>query len=168
MRSALSLEGYVCSDDMPPLTQTCSNPNSFKTINNRCSGLSYCTIRNLTELFPETPCPVLDELFLQYRFSCSEDIQTKCPSGFFYITGRCLSLNDKQKLLSFNAAKEDCRRQGGYLASDIDEPMDAELSRHVVRKSKDEGTYWIDLHVDTNGQATWADGSPVSYRQAMG
>uniref|UniRef100_A0A7I4Y1W5 Latrophilin-like protein 2 n=2 Tax=Haemonchus contortus TaxID=6289 RepID=A0A7I4Y1W5_HAECO len=159
-----AFEGYVCSDDMPPLTQTCSNPNSFKTINNRCSGLSYCTIRNLTELFPETPCPVLDELFLQYRFSCSEDIQTKCPSGFFYITGRCLSLNDKQKLLSFNAAKEDCRRQGGYLASDIDEPMDAELSRHVVRKSKDEGTYWIDLHVDTNGQATWADGSPVSYR----
>ncbi|KAK6058027.1 lectin C-type domain protein [Cooperia oncophora] len=31
-----------------------------------------CTDRSLKEMFPETSCPVVDELFLQYRFTCSE------------------------------------------------------------------------------------------------
>lgn len=156
-------EGYVCSQNMPPFTQTCSNPNSLKTISNKCAGLSYCSIRSLKELFPETSCPVADELFLQYRFQCSEDRQAKCSSGSFYITGRCLVIEPKQKRLPFDAAREDCRRKGGYLASNIDESMDMELSRQVVRKSKDNDVFWIDLQVNVSGQALWSDGSVVTY-----
>ncbi|VDO72445.1 unnamed protein product [Heligmosomoides polygyrus] len=158
------VEGYVCSQNMPPFTQTCSNPNSLKTISNKCAGLSYCSIRSLKELFPETSCPVADELFLQYRFQCSEDRQAKCSSGSFYITGRCLVIEPKQKRLPFDAAREDCRRKGGYLASNIDESMDMELSRQVVRKSKDNDVFWIDLQVNVSGQALWSDGSVVTYR----
>ncbi|KAK5966615.1 Lectin C-type domain protein [Trichostrongylus colubriformis] len=159
-----AFEGYVCSGNMPSLSQTCSNPNSLKTISNRCAGLSFCIIQNLKEMFPETECPVADELFLQYRFSCSEALHTKCASGFFYMAGRCLAINTKRKPLSFDAAKEDCRRQGGYLVENIDDSMDMELSRQVIRKSKDEDAFWIDLQVNASGQPAWGDGSAVVYR----
>ncbi|KHJ80045.1 hypothetical protein OESDEN_20291 [Oesophagostomum dentatum] len=65
-------EGYACSPQLVSVRQTCSNPNSLKTITNKCEGLNYCTIQELKEVFPETPCPVQNELFLHYRFTCSE------------------------------------------------------------------------------------------------
>ncbi|KHJ76570.1 hypothetical protein OESDEN_23810 [Oesophagostomum dentatum] len=65
-------EGYACSPQLVSVRQTCSNPNSLKTITNKCEGLNYCTIQELREVFPETPCPVQNELFLRYRFTCSE------------------------------------------------------------------------------------------------
>ncbi|VDL65448.1 unnamed protein product [Nippostrongylus brasiliensis] len=74
-------EGYVCTQNMAALTQTCTNPNSLKTISNKCAGLSYCRIENLRELLIETPCPVAEELYLQYRFTCSEGAGSK--SGQF-------------------------------------------------------------------------------------
>lgn len=50
------------------------------------------------------------------------------------------------------------------MASNIDESMDMELSRQVVRKSKDNDVFWIDLQVNVSGQALWSDGSVVTYR----
>ncbi|VDL64353.1 unnamed protein product [Nippostrongylus brasiliensis] len=157
-------EGYVCTQNMAALTQTCTNPNSLKTISNKCAGLSYCRIENLRELFLETPCPVAEELYLQYRFTCSEETQAKCSSGLIYVTGRCLSIDGKRKSRVFSAAQEECRKQGGYLASNIDQSMDTELSRQVVRKSKENDAFWVDIRVDASGEAKWSDGSAVTYR----
>ncbi|EYC05247.1 hypothetical protein Y032_0083g1663 [Ancylostoma ceylanicum] len=159
-----AVEGYACSRNMLSVKQTCSNPNSLKTITNKCEGLTYCSIPKLTDIFPETPCPVLDELYLHYRFKCLEDRQSVCASGAFYMSGRCFTINTKRKRLSQSAAQQACRKEGGYLASNIDSSMDSELSRQVVRQGKDGDAFWIDLKVNDEGFPVWNDGSSLTYR----
>ncbi|KAL6733680.1 hypothetical protein Aduo_004307 [Ancylostoma duodenale] len=162
-----AVEGYACSRNMLSVKQTCSNPNSLKTITNKCEGLTYCSIPKLTDVFPETPCPVLDELYLHYRFTCSQDRQSVCASGAFYMSGRCFTINTKRKRLSQSAAQQACRKEGGYLASNIDSSMDSELSRQVVRQGKDGDAFWIDLKINSDGFPVWDEGSNLVYRRSV-
>ncbi|ETN68898.1 hypothetical protein NECAME_15572, partial [Necator americanus] len=158
-----AVEGYACSRNMLTVTQTCVHPNSLKTITNKCEGLNYCNIQKLTEVFPETPCPVQDELYLHYRFTCPEENHSVCPSGAFYMSGRCFVINTKRKRVSQSAAQQACRKEGGYLASNIDSSVDSELSRQVVRQSKEDDAFWIDLKVNGEGYPVWSDGSNLLY-----
>ncbi|VDM84411.1 unnamed protein product [Strongylus vulgaris] len=80
------------------------------------------------------------------------------------MSGRCFIINTKRKRLSLFEAQQACRKEGGYLASNIDSSMDAELSRQVVRQSKDDDAFWIDLKITDKGVPLWSDGSALTYR----
>uniref|UniRef100_A0A0K0DQ96 C-type lectin domain-containing protein n=1 Tax=Angiostrongylus cantonensis TaxID=6313 RepID=A0A0K0DQ96_ANGCA len=148
--------------------EICINLNAYAGEGNLafqlCDGLVYCSIQNLSKLFPETPCPVTSELYLQYRFSCVTRMQMKCPPHSLYLAGRCFTIDTKRIHLSHTKAKQVCRSQGGYLASNIEASMDSDLSRQLVRRGKEDEAFWIDLQVGPNGRLIWSDGNQVTYR----
>ncbi|KJH46338.1 lectin C-type domain protein [Dictyocaulus viviparus] len=75
-------------------------------------------------------------------------------------------MNQMRKPLSHKSAQQDCRRQGGYLTSNIDASLDNELSMLLVQNVTREEVFWIDLQVDSNGHLMWGDGNNLIYRPA--
>ncbi|VDM55724.1 unnamed protein product [Angiostrongylus costaricensis] len=91
-------------------------------------------------------------------------MQMKCPPDSLYLAGRCFTIDTRRILLLRTEAKQVCRSQGGYLASNIDASMDSDLSRQLVRRGKENEAFWIDLQVDPNGRLMWSDGNQATYR----
>ena len=97
----------------------------------RCQGTPYCDIPDVNSLFPETPCTSQGELQLQYRMRCVDgkhcgrqpahsvpEVKATCPSGAFYMSGRCYSISFDSKgksQVTQKEASEKCRLQVGTL-----------------------------------------------------
>uniref|UniRef100_A0A1I7WBJ5 C-type lectin domain-containing protein n=1 Tax=Heterorhabditis bacteriophora TaxID=37862 RepID=A0A1I7WBJ5_HETBA len=152
-----AIEGFsACDLNQSNFELTCSNPNSLRTLINRCEGLTYCEIKSLSETFSETPCPDYSELLLQYRFRCSK--------------GEKRVRNFKKKARNRRNKQENkvsinifliCN--GGYLATDISESAHAEISRHLRRNTKDGSYFWIALQLSSDGRPQWSDGRPLIF-----
>uniref|UniRef100_A0A915PTL3 Uncharacterized protein n=1 Tax=Setaria digitata TaxID=48799 RepID=A0A915PTL3_9BILA len=125
--------------------EVCVHPSSLQTMISMCQGLTYCRISDLQSLFPDSPCLPTTPIILQYRMRCLFEPLIRCPLSAVYLNGRCYVPHVTDEPLSLFNAQTKCRKEGGQLASSVDQSARNEIAATVQKKVRyDSGAcYWI-------------------------
>ncbi|CAG9536867.1 unnamed protein product [Cercopithifilaria johnstoni] len=126
--------------------EKCIHPASLQTMISICQGFTYCRIKNLQSLFPNSPCLPTTPISLQYRMRCLFEPMTICPSQAIYQNGRCYVPYSTEKSLSFYEAQTKCRKEGGQLAFSVDQLAQNEIAVTVRKQvlNIENSCYWMD------------------------
>ncbi|XP_048579859.1 uncharacterized protein LOC5521691 isoform X2 [Nematostella vectensis] len=129
-----------------------------------CEGKNFCSVRPVTGLFGNDPCPSVTK-YLETTYTCTKGtvVTPGCPVGWKRSPDGnvCYGLILDKK--TWPDARDSCRAQGAELAS-IHTGWESALVTSLLVTSWDAGDVWIGL-TDTNqrGMYRWTDGSPVDW-----
>uniref|UniRef100_A0A1I7VX01 EGF-like domain-containing protein n=1 Tax=Loa loa TaxID=7209 RepID=A0A1I7VX01_LOALO len=126
--------------------EECIHPSSLQTMISMCQGLTYCRIKDLQSLFPDSPCLPTTPITLQYRMRCLFEPMTTCPLHAIYQNGRCYVPYVTEEPLSMYNAQTKCRKEGGQLAFSVGQVAQNEIAAIVRKQAGNDGSscYWMD------------------------